>query len=156
MSDTIIKKPCIHCQIIKPLFEFHKHSKMKDGHINKCKDCVCEYVRKWGKTKAGRLSDNKYRHSEKGKISRRRYNMSVKKKAARIRHSKRYYPTHRTEAKARIQIMMAVRAKRIPRPDTLLCIRCNGNAKEYHHPDYSKPLDVVPMCTKCHNFFHSK
>jgi len=158
MSETIITKPCICCQEIKPLSDFHKHSQMKDGHINKCKSCICAYSREWGKSKAGRESDRKYRHSKKGKISRRRYNVSYKRREARIRHGKRYYPTHQAETKARAQIMIAVRSGKMPRPDTLLCVRCNKKAKEYHHPSYAceHRLDVIAVCIKCHNFFHNK
>jgi len=33
------KKPCFKCGEVLPLSMFYKHPKMKDGHVNKCKDC---------------------------------------------------------------------------------------------------------------------
>lgn len=32
-------KPCIICKEIKPLEDFYLQKGMKDGHLNKCKDC---------------------------------------------------------------------------------------------------------------------
>lgn len=35
-------KPCIICHKIKPLDQFYKQKGMKDGHLNKCKQCCAE------------------------------------------------------------------------------------------------------------------
>lgn len=36
------------------------------------------------------------------------------------------------------------------------CVRC-GNPKSHgHHPDYSKPLDVVWLCAQHHNEVHGR
>lgn len=40
-------KTCKWCNTTRDLNEFHKHSQMKDGHLNKCKFCVVETVSKW-------------------------------------------------------------------------------------------------------------
>lgn len=33
-------KKCILCDNLLPIDSFHKHPKMKDGRVNKCKSCT--------------------------------------------------------------------------------------------------------------------
>lgn len=39
VMDNTKSKMCYECAETKPLNEFHKHLKMPDGHLNKCKVC---------------------------------------------------------------------------------------------------------------------
>ncbi len=43
----------------------------------------------------------------------------------------------------------AIGRKEIPRADTLLCVDCGATARDYDHRDYSKPLEVEPVCSSC-------
>lgn len=43
----------------------------------------------------------------------------------------------------------AVRYHEIPSPDTLPCVDCGAQAMEYEHRNYSRPLDIVPICHRC-------
>jgi hypothetical protein len=55
-------KTCFKCGCTKPLLSFHKHSRMKDGHLNKCAECVVKDVDAW------RLKNPDARKKEHAKI----------------------------------------------------------------------------------------
>jgi hypothetical protein len=52
------------------------------------------------------------------------------------------YQAHKAVARAR-------RLGQLPDPATLDCVDCGGYAIEYDHRDYSKPLEVQPVCRRC-------
>lgn len=52
------------------------------------------------------------------------------------------YLAHQAVAKARRDGVLAD-------PRKLACVDCDGAAIEYDHRDYSKPLEVVPVCRGC-------
>lgn len=33
-------KRCLQCGSSRPIYDFYKHDKMADGHLNQCKECV--------------------------------------------------------------------------------------------------------------------
>lgn len=62
-------------------------------------------------------------------------------------------------SRARRAVTEAIKAGKIKRP--LYCSECregvrHGRPIEAHHPDYSKPLDVVFLCRSCHIAEHRR
>lgn len=51
-------KRCTRCGVVKPLADFNKSSRAKDGTRSQCKTCVLEYMRKRGYRK----DDLKYKY----------------------------------------------------------------------------------------------
>ena len=45
--EIIETKVCKQCGIEKPFSEFDKHKTMKDGHLNKCKECRRKYRKQY-------------------------------------------------------------------------------------------------------------
>jgi len=46
-------------------------------------------------------------------------------------------------------VAAAIRRGELAHPKTLVCVDCGKPAKDYDHRDYSRPLDVDPVCHGC-------
>jgi len=148
-------KVCFKCNMSKPIDEFYKHKKTADGHLNKCKDCTksdankhreknIEKVRAYDRNRPNKAEraqkQNDYLKTEKGKsvsfIATRNYRNS---------NPERY--------RANTAVGNAIRDGRLIRPNECSC--CGVICKPHgHHNNYSKPLDVIWYCNKCHNQYH--
>ena len=158
-------KTCKTCGVIKPIGEFQKSPRMKDGHDNKCKPCRKIVADAYLASDAGKAkrqanrqknrtsllaSAAKYRLSDKGKASDAR----ERKTPAYKERMKRYYIAHRgsEEINARSAVGGAIRRGKIPAAKTLLCA-CGKQAQHYHHHQgYSREhrFHVIPVCAACH------
>lgn len=90
----------------------------------------------------------KYRSAQKEWASRP---LVRKRKAAQMK-SYRKTPRLQIKFKARIQVMHALEAGKLKRQ---ACGECGAKRAEAHHPDYSKPLEVVWLCKPCHTTEHA-
>ena len=59
-----------------------------------------------------------------------------------------------TKERARYLVQSEVNSGRKPKATSLQCAHCENMASHYHHPDYDKPLEVIPLCTQCHGMAH--
>lgn len=126
MSDNITKV-CFKCNKEKPLSQFYVHKEMKDGHLNKCKDCT-------------KLDTITYRKTNPFGYFQTRLKT----------HSK-----NPTKYNARKVVEAAILAGVMIKPD--VCDKCgtvnehHGKCKLHaHHKDHNFPLSVVYLCPKCH------
>lgn len=52
------------------------------------------------------------------------------------------------------QVRNAIKQGKIAKAET--CARCGKAGRlQAHHSDYSRPLDVEWLCTRCHAFLHN-
>lgn len=51
--------------------------------------------------------------------------------------------------RAHQKVRRAVVSGQLPRVKTLTCVDCGKPARCYDHRDYTKPLDVAPVCFSC-------
>ncbi len=79
-----------------------------------------------------------------------------RKHRERIKYPERqglYRRKHRGKVHAVSAVFYAVRTGNLIRPD--MCSECSRKCKpEGHHDDYSKPLEVIWLCTECHGKRH--
>lgn len=52
-------------------------------------------------------------------------------------------------SKAVADVGKAIRRGELPKASALHCADCGGQASDYDHRDYNKPLDVQPVCRSC-------
>ena len=151
-------KRCTRCEKHKPLEEFYRDRSRTDGRRPYCIDCDKVYEqsekgiarhragsKRWAKTPKGRayskVAHAAYARTEKGKAARKRIN--ARNPARHCAHQ---------------AVHVAIKAGKLPRPDTCACADCGDAAVNYHHESYDRDrrLDVEPLCRQCHTSRHHK
>lgn len=156
-------KICFVCKCKKDISEFYKHSAMKDGYLNKCKDCCRKQATERRNQNIDKVRE--YDRNRPNKAERKRWNKEYKSKMReenpekydKIFHGarKHYRAKHKEKVWAQGKLDDAIRYGKIIRPNA--CSVCGIECKpQAHHYDYSKPLDVVWVCAKCHAEIHKK
>ena len=120
-------KECFKCHIVKPLSDFYPHKRMADGYLGKCK--VCNRI-----DSATQLEKNKLNPEW----------LDKEKERVRLKQLK-------LKGKPRTIIYAEIKRKITNGEiNKLPCAVC-GNAKaQGHHEDYTKPFDLVWLCTRHH------
>lgn len=148
-------KTCRICKVPKPLEQFPKRPKMKDGHRTECIECTrAAHLRRHHA-----LMENSFYAERQRKVWRER--------AERARLLGTASPTNRNsvkrwQVKNRHKSRCHLAAHRAQRKGLLIkpksCEGCGATDRplEKHHPDYSKPLTVEWLCPKCHGITKRK
>ena len=135
-------KECFKCKTVKPLSDFYKHSKMADGHVNKCKEC-------------NKNDATAHRNKNLEKI--REYDRARGKESKRLKAATEITRAWRAED-ARRHVAHSAVARAI-RNGTLVrqpCVRCAETKSLAHHEDYDHPLVVMWLCQACHKQRHKE
>jgi len=135
-----MNKKCRRCLTEKRLDDFYgwKPSVCKDCHRKNDKERYEKRKKYFSKYKAKWYSipKNQKRHS----LISRKYAITWLKK-------------HPKERKAYSQFHYALYSGKLYKPKQ--CSQCGERKKiEAHHPDYTKPLEVIWLCRSCHKILH--
>jgi hypothetical protein len=148
-----MERECTICKLIKPLEEFGKSPKGKYGHDAQCKKC--RYA-KTGRAHFLRNKEKCYENAAKwhaknrdhiNEKSRERYAID---KSPIIERDRR----HAEKIKAQHLVQTYVRRGKILKPKICSICNCESKKIEGHHADYSKPLEVIWVCSRCHHNIH--
>lgn len=148
-------KVCRECNQEKPLTEFYKHTKMADGHLNKCVECVKARVSKHRDANLEKVREyDRKRGSLPHRVeARKEYQQTEQGKTAKKRAMNAYRKRYPMKYAAHVITRNAVRDGKL-KPE-ISCSVCNSTESiEGHHDDYTKPLSVRWLCRKCHNEWH--
>lgn len=132
-----MSKKCFKCGEVKDLSEFYKHKRMKDGHVNKCKDCNKNDVAKH------RLKNiDKIRAYDRERGNRQDYEYV---RQWRADNPKKY--------RAHTMVNNHVREGNL---HSKPCEICGKEKTVAHHDDYDHPLNVRWLCQAHHKQWHAK
>jgi hypothetical protein len=133
-------KRCFKCLETLPMEAFYKHSAMGDGRLNKCKECTKKDV-----------SEHRLRNIERI----RQYDKMRASQPHRMKLRKEiideWLQKHPDRRAAQYKVSNAIRDGKLKRQPCWVC----GQKAEAHHPDYSRPLEVVWLCRPHHMQAHA-
>lgn len=126
-------------------------------------------------TEKKKIAQKKYRqsHSELLKEKSKLYRLSHPEICKNARENWRenndiYIKDYRVKRREVVSIYNSEYAKKYPERITAnelakrkvklneFCEFCGNIARDRHHPDYSKPLEVLHLCKSCHQQIHSE
>lgn len=134
-------KPCIKCGEVKPMTEFYRQRGNKSGVSGRCKACCRSDAR------ANRIARLEYYRQ----YDRDRFANDPGRRSRSMNCAAAYSKRNPDKYHCRNIFSAAVRDGKIVRKP---CERCGLAKAEGHHEDYSKPLDVMWLCSGCHGDRH--
>ena len=125
-----MNKVCTKCSKNKPLEDYYKDARVKDGRASECKSCRI-------------VVQINYNKSDEGKLTRIKYNKSDKGKATRVKVNAKYLKTDRGKA----MIARKNHNRNISISNTL----CTLSDKEFNYIVFTAQKNKCACCGKTFN-----
>lgn len=133
-------KTCSCCGQQKPLTDYQVRKASPDGYTSSCKACLKA-------RDAARYSKER----ELRALRHKQYMATPEGKAAHARAITAWKDKNAVQRAANIILGNAVKYGQVKKQPCWVC----GETAEAHHPDYSRPLDVVWLCPSHHKQAHA-
>ena len=135
-----MEKTCFKCGSTKPIEDFYAHPRMRDGHLNKCKECT--------------RVDSSMRDPEKLKAYEAIRSKTPKRRALALKVQRSIRERYPEKSTAHNKLSRAIKKGLVKR--LAFCEICQSQQHVHaHHDDYSKPLEVRWLCSSCHRKHHA-
>lgn len=136
-----MERQCYICKNTFPLSDIINNKRGAFGKGYKCKNCTRLEYRK-------RRMNNIETHKRKDR------NYYLRNRDKILKKRKKYNRENKNKTSARAKVMYAVYSGKLRRPNK--CSNCNIRClPDAHHKDYSKPLEVIWLCRRCHQIVHN-
>jgi ribosomal protein S27AE len=143
-------KTCFKCGDEKPRSEFYKNRQMADGLLGKCKECAKRDSRDRGTDPVYEKKRNALPHRV---AAREAYAKTEAGKDSQKRSKNKWASKNAIKKGASTIIGNAVRDGRLKKSHE--CSECGcGGRIHGHHDNYSLPMVVRWLCSKCHHQWH--
>ena len=164
-------KACSKCGVVQPLSAFSLRSDSPDGHRADCKECVRAQDRERYQSNpepAKQRAKTWYlANPERAADSRRQWALANQDKRSEVmkrwvlehpdrheEHRKKWRSANQEKVLCYQQLQYAVQKGELLKSAT--CQKCGATDVriEGHHQAYSKPLEVMWLCSPCHKDLH--
>lgn len=147
-------KQCFKCSHIYSLDNFYKHSRMADGHLNKCIPCTKKDTKdyQYKNHEYIKIYRREYARLPHNVLKRKIYTKTLRWKEAHKKSHKKWLDKNIIKRAAHIIISNAIKSGKLIKQPCEIC----GTMKKLnaHHDDYTKPLKVRWLCIKHHHEWH--
>lgn len=156
-------KTCSRCKRTLPLDAFHADRERSDGRRSQCRECANAQAGIYGAANRETIRvRNRIRREANPEKARtvvrtwRAANREANRNAAHV-----YRRANSEKHCAQVAVERAIREGKLSPARECFCFVCGTSADmgaimHYHHVDYAKALEVVPVCSVCHGLIHRK
>ena len=138
-----------------------KQKKLSKERFKRFREKNPDYHREYYQKNKKEINEKAKLYKKKREIIKNRslYNKRYREKNKEIinKKAKEYSKMYKKLPENKIKLKSQIIAQKIPIPKEQLCEICKINeAKDRHHPDYNKSLNILYLCKSCHKRLHNE